>query len=290
MKRTWSVVLSIIGTTFFLIIAFGSLDDKKKKDSDSTTTGSDSTAVEDQHDREKVVVTIDSARNAMHQLYARFGKLARNRVIFLVKKDSLPAENCKQSLLVEHSQQRDKKELFYSGMKTAYLPHLIRYAFPEKEEYWKNHGEWKWLTSDDIVLHMDRPVDDWTDKSVERHYKAVYKDFLKDHYLCIIYPDIEAGNKMPVYYEEEESFTAGYFKGWVMIGDLTNGKAVCWYPIEVTNSEEISYRSGGRGLGKLLNESPAKAVRKDFKENFKAAIEARLNEKVKVNCDFLKLF
>jgi hypothetical protein len=162
---------------------------------------------------------------------------------------------------------------------SIYYPTLKKYTSKDTSELKTNYDEWAWLTHDDM-----QDFDQFSDSS-EYHILLSLahkiKRMKRKKMLAVIYPDATKNNNMPIF-KDEENFVIGEFSGWVLLVNIDDSKIIGKYPVSTESSETIEYQTGGTGARSLLNENPKVAVKEDFINNFKKAIEKAIPEELDI--------
>lgn len=178
----------------------------------------------------------------------------------------------------------------YPTLSPVYGPHLKRFG-GDKSLWKKDDGPWAWLTDPTFRGHFERHPDERGADDLG-HTAGVVKDtFLPSLYLIVIWPDDQGSNQLPEFRGKDQPYVGGHFQGWMFVADQNDASIVCQAPLDVRNSQEIRYRTGGRGVvAKLREQDPAKVLRNDFEDNFEAAVEKALGDGIEVSAAWGSLF
>jgi hypothetical protein len=249
MKGRSPHLVSLLVTVCFLVVALGST---KKSDTPKGDAGGAKTDAEAEE------------RAAILDYYAKLA--AVHTGISSLDMQSLSESSCDPAD-VKSRVDNDKDAL---RVRTVYGPFLARFA-ADKSAWSKDESGWAWMT-DGVFGRFDEHADDKPGYQLITLANDIRKLLLKRPYLLVIEPLDESQNKMPVWLGNKE-YTAGYFSGWAFLVDSRDAAILCQWRLEAKTSERISYRSGGRRLGRLLKQDPKKVLRDDFEDSLEKALE-----------------
>jgi hypothetical protein len=160
---------------------------------------------------------------------------------------------------------------------------LARFASKDDPSAWTaNKSEWAFLTDGNFSSHF-RDHQSKVKYGLSSTAKMIRETWAPGRYVVVLWPTASASNQVPVFDKARKTFSGGALEGFAFVYDLTDNKVECQSYLSVQSSGTVKYRTGGRGMGRLLNKDPDKALRHDFEDNLEGQINALLPPKMSVN-------
>lgn len=264
LSNTFSHLYCAAGLSVMLLFAVGSGKPKGSSNADGGQPSAKAVAARKVYDD---YVTL---------MGAAYGKIAA------LDKKALAEKPCNEAAMLAKAPP-GKNDYGRLPVERLYGPFMARFAKPADKSAWKDDrgGPWAFLTDDVYRGHFIHHADERDSYSLSDTSKRITEEFAPHRFVIVTWPDDEALNRLPAINASTKTFSTGLFKGSLFVVDIVEDKIECQGRLFVENTESVTSRSGGRGLGKLLNVAPEVAVRDDFEDNFEATMKRLVPAKLK---------
>jgi len=159
---------------------------------------------------------------------------------------------------------------------------LERFASKDPSAWTENRGAWAFLTDSNFAGHFAQHQTK-VKYGLSGTARVIRESWAPSRYVVVLWPSSSAANQVPAFDKTRKVFSGGSLEGFAFVYDLNDDKVACQSYLSVQSSSTVKYRTGGRGMGRLLNKDPDKAVRHDFEDNLEGQIKALLPPKMSVS-------
>ena len=161
------------------------------------------------------------------------------------------------------------------GLRTVSLQFLAR--FGDKSKWGKIEGGWKFLDDSTYAGHFEKHPDDRDSYAVKDTANRVEETFLPERYMIVVVPGTEKAELPKM---RDKDFLSGFFEGWMVVVDQSDGSVTCQDHIVVESSESIDFG------GILDSNDPESEMLEDFEDNFEGAMTSKLPGGIKISSSY----